>query len=428
MSDHFKPLNKPPRARPAVFGRLVKIAVFIGIAVPAFLLTGLSGLKSTDYQQELAKLEETAVTRPPGDPKALFKNAYYYFQKASLTGSLRDMEQGAAAFDLALARLPLSADLYLLHTAFNLKLHRLEAAKTDLEKLAYMSGDPKVQVLQADIAVQEGDYKNAAASYLQVIEENRLWDNLARLAYLQAKSGDFDDADRLYQEAEEELSAKDMRSYAWVELQRGYLAFSRGRNQAAWAHYQRADLAYTGYWLTQEYRAEWLGAQRNYDAAVVLYKQMIACNRRPELYHALGDLYLYMGKPELARPWHDQALAAYLTSVRRGEVQYYHHLASFYADARMDGAQAVQWARKDLQLRKNVTTRDALAWALFRDGQYPAAVDEINRALSDNWQDAHLFFHAAMIYLAAGLTEKGKDYLQKAGNLNPYYDAFHVHR
>ena len=428
MSDHCKNLNKPNRA-PSVAGkRLIKTAVFIAIAVPAFLLTGLFGLRSTDYQQELAKIETIADAHPSADPKALFKNAYYYFQKASLTGSPRDMEQGGAAFDLALAGLPLSADLYLLHTAFNLKLHRLDAAKTDLEKLAYLDGDPKVQVLQADIAVQEGNYADAAASYLQIIAKNRLWDNLARLAYLQAKSGDFNDADRLYQEAEEELSAKDMRSYAWVELQRGYLALSQGRNQTAWAHYQRADQAYTGYWLTQEYRAEWLGAQRNYDAAVTLYKQLIACNRRPELYQALGDLYLYMGKPELARPWHDQALAVYLASVRRGEVQYYHHLASFYADARMDGAQAVQWARKDLQLRQNVTTRDALAWALFRDGQYPEAVDQINRALSDNWQDAHLFFHAAMIYLAAGLTEKGKDYLQNAGNLNPYYDAFHVHR
>jgi tetratricopeptide (TPR) repeat protein len=139
-------------------------------------------------------------------------------------------------------------------------------------------------------------------------------------------------------------------------------------------------------------------------------------------------LYLYRGKPELAQPWHDKALAIYLDSVQRGEVQYYHHLASFYADARMDGAQAVKWARKDMQLRQNATTRDALAWALFRDGQYPAAVDEMNKALSDNWQDAHLFFHAAMIYLAAGLTEEGKGYLQKAGNLNPYFDAFHVHR
>jgi tetratricopeptide (TPR) repeat protein len=85
--------------------------------------------------------------------------------------------------------------------------------------------------------------------------------------------------------------------------------------------------------------------------------------------------------------------------------------------------------RKDIQLRQNVTTRDALAWALFRDGQYPAALGEMKKALSGNWQDqdAQLFFHAAMIHFATGLADEGKGYLQKAAKINPHYDAFHVH-
>ena len=432
MSDPLSLMfDKQLPTRFVTFKRILKITFCFAIASLAIPLIRVI---PTDYQQELTKIENTASSEPHqsgfslNDPKALFKNAYYYFLKSSLTGSLRDMEKGSVAFDKALADLPLSADLYLLHTAFNLKLHRLEAAKTDLEKLSFMDEDPKVEVLKADIAVQEGNYMAAATSYRNIIEINRNWDNLSRLAYLQAKFGDFDSAEQLYQEAEEEISAKDMRSYAWVELQRGYLALSRGQHESAWDHYQRADQAYSGYWLTKEYMAEWLGSQRNYDAAIVLYKQIIACARRPELYHALGDLYLFMGKPELAQPWHDKALAVYLDSVRRGEVQYYHHLASLYADARLDGAQAVKWARKDIQLRQNVTTRDALAWALFRDGQYSAAMDEMKKALSGNWQDAHLFFHAAMIHLAAGLTEEGKVYFQKAVNINPYYNAFHVHR
>jgi len=238
-----------------------------------------------------------------------------------------------------------------------------------------MGEDPKIQVLKADIDVQEGNYRVAETSYLNIIEKNRLWDNLSRLAYLRAKFGDFESADRIYQEAEEEISAKEMRSYAWVELQRGFLNLSRGRHEAAWDHYQRADQAYSGYWLVKDYMAEWLGAQRNFDAAIALYQKIITCAPRPELYHALGDLYLFMGKPDLAQPWHDKALAVYLDSARRGEVQYYHHLASFYADARLDGAQALRWARKDIQLRQNVTTRDALAWALFSGWSIPCGFE-----------------------------------------------------
>jgi tetratricopeptide (TPR) repeat protein len=412
------------------FNSIIKTLLCITAAGLALPLTGLSGAVTTDYQQELGKIEQdTASASPSLDaPKTLLRNAYYAFLKSSLTGSQQDLEKAGTAFEKALESLPASADFHLLHAAYNLKLHRLEAAKTDLARLWFMDEDPKVQVLKADIAVQQGNYQTAAASYRQVIEKNRTWDNLSRLAYLRAKLGNFDEADRLYREAEEEISAKDMRSYAWVELQRGYLALSQGQYQAAWDHYRQADHAYSGYWLTQEYMAEWLGTQRNFEAAAALYRRIAACAIRPDLYHALGDLYLFMGRPELAQPWHDKALAVYLDSARRGEVRYYHHLASLYADARLDGAEAVKWAQKDLQLRQNAATRDALAWALFRNGQYPESLDEIQKALSYDWQDAHLFYHAAMIHLAAGRTEEGKDYLQKAVRINPHYDAFHVHR
>ena len=129
----FKNLEKQSHAKSLAFKRIVKITFCFAIATLAIPLAGLIGIIPTDYQQELAKIEYSASSEPnqPGpslnDPKALFKNAYYYFLKSSLTGSLRDMEKGEAAFDNALAELPLSADLYLLHTAFNLKLHRLEA-------------------------------------------------------------------------------------------------------------------------------------------------------------------------------------------------------------------------------------------------------------------------------------------------------------
>ncbi|MGJ0486588.1 MAG: tetratricopeptide repeat protein [Methylomicrobium sp.] len=413
---------------------ILKIIFCIAITSLAIPLTGLTGKATTDYQQELGQIEYSASVRirqpeaTLNDPESFFKKAYYSFLKNSLTGNPYDIEKTEAAFEKALASFPESVDLQLLYLTHNLKLHRLEAAKAGIAKLSFMDDDPKVQVLKTDIAIQEGHYTAAATRLQNILGKNRTWDNLSRLAYLRAKQGNFDEADRLYREAEEEISAKDMRSYAWVELQRGYLALSRGQYQAAWDHYRQADHAYSGYWLTQEYMAEWLGTQRNFEAAAALYRRIATCAIRPDLYHALGDLYLFMGRPELAQPWHDKALAVYLDSARRGEARYYHHLASLYADARLDGAEAVKWARKDIELRQNAATRDALAWALFRNGQYRESLDEIKKVLSYDWQDAHLFYHAAMIHLAAGRAEEGKDYLQKAVRINPHYDAFHVHR
>ena len=49
------------------------------------------------------------------------------------------------------------------------------------------------------------------------------WDDHARLAYLQSRTGDFAAPTSSYAQAEEQISVKEMRSYAWVELQRGLL-------------------------------------------------------------------------------------------------------------------------------------------------------------------------------------------------------------
>jgi tetratricopeptide (TPR) repeat protein len=219
-----------------------------------------------------------------------------------------------------------------------------------------------------------------------------------------------------------------MRSYAWVELERGLLELNRGRYQKAAAHYDRADKAYSGYWLVDERRAELLAAGRKFDEAAALFRRIIARAPRPELQQALGDLLAFAGKPDQAKPWHDAALAEYLASAARGEVHYYHHLAGFYADVRQDGAEALKWARKDNELRDNFMTQDALAWALYRDGQFSAARESIKKALASGVRDPHLFFHAAMIHLAAGRTDEGKRLLRTVSDMNPGYENFHVHR
>jgi hypothetical protein len=80
----------------------------------------------------------------------------------------------------------------------------------------------EARLLRADLEFQHGDYQEAEAGYVGAIEAERSWGGLARLAYFRGKMGDLEDADRLYREAEDELTAKEMRSYAWLEVQRGF--------------------------------------------------------------------------------------------------------------------------------------------------------------------------------------------------------------
>jgi hypothetical protein len=88
-----------------------------------------------------------------------------------------------------------------------------------------------------------------------------------------------------------------------------------------------------------------------------------------------------------------------------------------------DGAAAVNWARRDLELRENFATQSALAWALYRNAELDEARGWIDRALASGVVDAHLLFRAAKIYAGVG----GRHLLQHATRLNPFVQRFHVH-
>ena len=390
--------------------------------------------KRTDFENELdrisqglAELNGSALNLPL-DSARVSRFAYLQYQRASLTGNLDALGDADATLDHAIHHLGPSGDLYFLKANIHFKLHRLNDVEQDLQLGRDLLLSTPGRALKADLDFQNGRYQDAHEEYEALIEEERTWDALSRLAYLHFKMGDLETADRLYDEAADELTAKEMRHYSWLELQRGVLDLSRGQYEKARNHYERADRAYSGHWLVQEHMAELAGAEENFDEAERLYRDVVERVPRPDFQQALGELYLTLGKPTQATAYLNQAREGFLKSAERGEVHYYHHLADFYADVEENGPEAVKWATKDLELRRNFSTLAALAWALYRAEQFPEALELMNEALSSGAKDARLFRTAGMIYTAASPNGKGAWYLEKAAELNPNLKNFHVHR
>jgi tetratricopeptide (TPR) repeat protein len=385
------------------------------------------------YEADRARLDELIAALPLAGgagglgPEASARRAHLLVERAALTGQPVHSRAAAAALDDALARGRPSPALLLAKADLDLRHHRLPEARRALGRLSSLAEGPAVELLRADIALQEGRYQDARRACQAMVDRAPSWEAMARLAHLEGLRGDDASADRLYAEAQDELSAKQMRAFAWLELQRGRLHLDRGRFTQADVHYERARRAYPGYWLVEEHRAELRGAQQRFAEAAALYEGLVARTPKPELEQALGDLYAFMGRPEQARPWHEKALAAYLDSAGRGEVHYFHHLAAFYADVRGDGAEALKWARKDLQLRQSVPALDGVAWALFRAGRWPEARETMERALATGAADAHLLSRAALIFGADGHDEESGRLQARAAALNPSHTSFHAH-
>jgi len=132
-----------------------------------------------------------------------------------------------------------------------------------------------------------------------------------------------------------------------------------------------------------------------------------------------------MGRGDAARPWHELALAGYLASIGRGEVQFLHHLAGYYADVERNGGADVKWARRDEQLRPSRVTGDALAWALYVDGKIDDADRVVDRARATGVVDYHLYYHASTIKAAAGNATEAARLAIALRESNPRYRDFH---
>ena len=388
----------------------------------------------TDFEIELERIDEgiaeleDSARKLPIDRVKITKLAYLQYQRASLSGNLAELSLADNSLDYAIQHLGPDGDLYFLKANIHFKLHRLDDVEQDLAASPDLRQSPPGRGLKADLDFQQGRYDVARHEYESLIEEERSWDALARLAYFHFKMGAFDEADSLYDEAVDELTAKEMRHYAWVELQRGVVDLTRGDYEKAREHYQRAERAYSGHWLADEHLAELSGAEGKSDEAAALYQSVVARVPRPDFQQALGELYLSIGKNADANDCLASAEAAFRESAERGEVHYYHHLADLYADVFENGAEAVKWAQKDLELRRNFSTLAAMAWALYRAGEFAKALEMMNESLASGVKDARLFYQAGMIHKAFSPNGKADNYLRMAAAINPNYENFHVHR
>jgi tetratricopeptide (TPR) repeat protein len=349
--------------------------------------------KPSDYDRELAKIESDLAALPRAEAQPAdraLQQAGLLYRRASLTGDFAHFKEAERGIDEAFTAVGPTEDLVLLRAQLNFKLHRLQLAESDLRALAEQGDSSSLQALAADLALQEGRYEEARRGYDRALQINPAsWDNIARLAYLQSKTGDYAGAERSYAKAQEEISAKEMRSYAWVELQKGILDFERKRYGPALAHYRRADHAYSGYWLIEEHIAEALDLTGHTDEAAALYERIVRTNRNPEYLNALGRI---RGRSDPAA-----AQKLYAEADRRNEERFALYpeaaIGHLIRDALLRPSprpDLLELALRNCELRPNGESKLLLARAYLKAGRRAEAKKILDEIAATPWTTPEL--------------------------------------
>lgn len=384
---------------------------------------------------ERIRLWQFQVARDPDYWGSYNQLAAAYAQKARETGDI-------SYFQLAESSLAGSLKLESTHSdaapAFtqlatvHLAEHRFQEAGEDAAKaIALLPNDLAAYPYAGDAQLELGNYDAAQRFYGHLADpkdgvqhpgiEFLVAGHGAGLAWIKGDTAQASDELRRAIGLAQELHLP-AENIAWTEFMLGEQFFQLGDLPAA-EREETASLAeFPRYHRALAAMGQIRAAQGRLHEAIEYYKQAVAIIPLPIYLAALGDLYTASGDRTNAEKHY--ATVEFIGKLNAINEQIYNReLALFYADHDRKLADALTLARKEFEVRHDVYTSDALAWALLKNNQPQLAKEEIERALRLGTKDALMEYHAGMIYAALGDNLEATMHLRKALVLNPH---FHV--
>ena len=309
--------------------------------------------------------------------------------------------------------------------------HRFADALSYAEKaIGLGSGNLAAFAIEGDAYTDMGDYEQAATTYntMQSLGQATssplalAYMSDSRLAYLRYLHGDSGEAIRLMKSAISAALQTNVprENLAWLYFELGERYFQSGDLGNAATSYQAGITADPNHYRSLAGLAKVRAAQGKLEESIQLYQRSIAIIPFPVYVAELGDVYKKTGRAKEAQQQYD--LVEYIGHLSRlNRVLANRELALFYADQDIKLPEALELARKELELRHDIYTWDTLAWVLYKNGRLQEATEAINKALSLHTNDSLLLFHAGMIYHGLGKDSEAKEFLSHALNTNPHF-------
>jgi len=412
---------------------LKKIVVIIVLISPLILTLACSNSKNEKKDinnEETNNKIEFYQKRIAVDPIAY---AYYnrlaqaYILKARETGDTvyYDKAEETLKKSLELNSKNYVGTLYL--AMVNISKHDFKEALKYAEKAIILNPDESYAYgVFGDAYNDLGETDKALGTYEKMLRLKPNLDSYSRISNLRVIKGDTDGAIRAMQKAYE-AGLKDVRTpkenLAWTQVMLGSQYFNMGDLEEAKKHYNKSLEIMPNYYLALEHLAEVNAAEGKYEEAQKLYKSVLEINPSPEFYIALAGAYESKGRENEAERLYKKAQDIYESYVDNGDVGYLRNLALFYADNSINLEKALDMAKRDLQMRKDVYAYDTLGWIYYKQGKFDKALGAYNESLKLSTKDAKLYYHAGMINYKLNNIDKANEYLTLALSTNPYFDT-----
>jgi tetratricopeptide (TPR) repeat protein len=364
-----------------------------------------------DADRAIARLQEQ-VRRGADADRSLEQLGYRFVARARERSDEGDYLLAERTAECLLSRQPDHAAALLLRGHVLHQMHRFPEAEEIARRLVTRRQFVLDYGLLGDVLMERGRLTEAADAYQKMIDLKPFYQSYTRAAHLRWLKGDLDGAIELLRMAIAAASPRDPESIAWAYSRLATYETQAGRLREA---EQAADTA--------------LGHKRDYPAALLVKgRVLLAMERADEAVRALEHAAHISELPDFQWALADglrlmkreaDANAVERALIRDGERTDPRTLALFLATRRASAAQAVALAERELAVRADVFTLDALAWALAAAGHTARAEPLIARALAQGTQDGRLFLHAAAISAAAGRNVDAQRWLEKSELLRP---------
>lgn len=266
-----------------------------------------------------------------------------------------------------------------------------------------------------DALIELGRYEEAEVQLQRMLDLKPSVASLTRASYFRELHGDIKGARLALEQARAFASAPSDTLFTIRFL--GKLAFAHGDVESALRHYDEGLRLSPDDPFLLAARAEALAADGQEEAALKDYERSV--QRLPDPVHLADYAALLedVGKREEAAEQHSIVRAAYRLLEDAGSTV---DLELALYEARLgNGKEAVQAARREYDRRQTIHTEDALAYALYVDGQYEEALPHAVAAerLSDT--NGGFAYHRGLIEAALEMPE-AKATLERAVRINPH--------